>query len=301
VGGTGTLHTRRRRRRTSARRLGLLLIGSLAASSLSLLLGPTAFWSLFLLPLLAAAVLLYEGGALLVTAWAGVTLVVTHVVGRPMSTRDAALGLSLYLLAGVLLGHRQRTHQRLQTALARSSLSDRLTGVYNYGTFVDRLRSEVLTAQRYGGKVALVMLDLDHFKRFNDAYGHQAGNDLLRELGATLKGLLRGADIVARYGGEEFAVLIRGDELDGLRLAERIRRAVLLLSVPVADGEAYVTVSCGVACYPVDARDETALIENADAALYAGKQGGRNCVCGYTLGMVESRAARKGALRAVGS
>jgi diguanylate cyclase (GGDEF)-like protein len=285
----------------STRRLGLLSIGSLAASLLALLLGPAAFWPLFLLPLLGAAVRLFEGGVVLVPLWAGVTLLIVPVAGPGMDVRDAVLGVALYLFAGLLLGHRQRTHQRLQAALATSSLTDRLTGVYNYGTFVDHLRSEVRTSERYGGELALVMLDLDHFKRFNDAYGHQAGNALLRGLGVTLKGLLRGADIVARYGGEEFAVLIRGDELDGLRLAERIRRAVLLLRVPVADGEAHVTVSCGVACYPSDARDETSLVEYADAALYASKQGGRNCVCGHTLGKMESRAARKGALRAVGS
>jgi diguanylate cyclase (GGDEF)-like protein len=248
-----------------------------------------------------AAVLLFEAGVVVVTLWAGVTLLIMPAAGPAMDLRDAALGIALYLLAGLLLGRRQRSHRRLQAALATSSLTDRLTGVYNYGTFVDHLRSEVRTAERYGGQLTLVMLDLDHFKRFNDAHGHQAGNALLRGLGATLRSLLRGADIVARYGGEEFAVLIRGDELDGLRLAERIRRAVLLLGVPVTDGEAYVTVSCGVACYPGDARDETSLIEYADAALYASKQGGRNCVCGHTLGKVESRAARKGALRAVGS
>jgi diguanylate cyclase (GGDEF)-like protein len=301
VGRTGTLQARRRGRRRSTRCLVLLSAGSLAASLLALLLGPVAFWPLFLLPLMGAAVLLFEAGVVAVTLWAGVTLLVMPVAGPAMDLRDAVLGIALYLLAGLLLGRRQRHHKRLQTALATSSLTDRLTGVYNYGTFVDHLRSEVRTAERYGGELTLVMLDLDHFKRFNDAYGHQAGNALLRGLGATLRSLLRGADIVARYGGEEFAVLIRGNELDGLRLAERIRRAVLLIRVPVTDGEAYVTVSCGVACYPGDARDEASLIEYADAALYTSKQGGRNCVCGHTLGKVQSRAARKGALRAVGS
>ena len=106
-----------------------------------------------------------------------------------MGLRDAVLGISLYLLAGLLLGRRQRRHRRLQSALATSSLTDRLTGVYNYGTFVDHLRSEVRRAERYGGELTLVMLDLDHFKRFNDAYGHQAGNELLRSLGATLREL----------------------------------------------------------------------------------------------------------------
>ena len=285
----------------SIRRVGLLVVGSCAASLLAAFLGPAAFWPLFLLPLLGAAVLLFEAGAVLVTLWAGATLAILPAVGPAIGVRDAGLGIARYLLSGLLLGRRQRHNKRLQTALATSSLTDRLTGVYNYGTFVDHLSSEVRTAERYGGELSLIMLDLDHFKRFNDAHGHQAGNALLRELGATLRGLLRGADIVARYGGEEFVVLVRGGELDGLRLAERIRRAVLLLRVPVQDGEAYVTVSCGVASYPSDARDATCLIEYADTALYASKQGGRNCVCGHALGKVEDRAARKGSLRAVGS
>jgi len=301
VGRRGALQRPRRGRQAWARKLGFLLTGSLAASALALLLGPDAFWPPFLLPLLAGAVLLFEPGALLVTLWAGITLAIAPAVGPAMQPRDALLGISLYLLAGLLLGHRQRRHRRLQSSLATSSLTDRLTGVYNYGTFVDHLRSEVRQAERYGGELALVMLDLDHFKRFNDAYGHQAGNDLLRNVGAVLRGLLRDADIVARYGGEEFAVLIRGDELDGLRLAERIRRSVLLLKVPVTGGEAYVTVSCGAASYPSDARDETQLVEYADAALYASKKSGRNCVCGHALGKMESRATRREARRAAGA
>ena len=137
---------------------------------------------------------------------------------------------------------------------------------------------------RYGGRLTLLMLDLDHFKDFNDQHGHEAGNELLRKVGATLRAVVREADIAARYGGEEFAVLIRGDEAQGFELAERLRRAVEGLSLSLSGGrEASATVSVGLASYPGAAGDEAELIERADAALYASKHRGRNRVTIATL------------------
>ena len=127
------------------------------------------------------------------------------------------------------------------------------------------------------------MLDLDHFKQFNDRHGHETGNDLLRRVGATVGALVRDADMAARYGGEEFAVLIRGDETHGYELAERLRRAVETVAVEVRGGEqVFATVSAGVASYPAGAADETELIERADDALYESKRRGRNRVTIYT-------------------
>jgi len=163
--------------------------------------------------------------------------------------------------------------------LAASTLTDRLTGLYNYGTFVDYLHNEVTKVDRYGGDLSLIMLDLDHFKQFNDRHGHETGNDLLRRVGATIRALVRDADVAARYGGEEFAVLIRGDEMQGCELAERLRRAVESTAVSARGGEqVYASVSAGVATYPAGARDETELVEHADAALYQSKNRGRNRV-----------------------
>ena len=122
------------------------------------------------------------------------------------------------------------------------------------------------------------MLDLDHFKQFNDRHGHEAGNALLRRVGATLRGAVRDADIAARYGGEEFAVLIRGDETHGYELAERLRRAVETVAVEARGGEVSCTISAGVASYPEGAADETQLVERADDALYESKRRGRNRV-----------------------
>ena len=127
------------------------------------------------------------------------------------------------------------------------------------------------------------MLDLDHFKQFNDRHGHEAGNELLRRVGAAIGSLVRDADVAARYGGEEFAVLIRGDESQGYELAERLRGAVETVTVEVRGGEQVcTTISAGIATYPAGAADEAELIESADAALYETKRRGRNRVTIFT-------------------
>jgi len=199
---------------------------------------------------------------------------------------EGLIATGLFLLAGLILGHLFRRQKQREAELSSGSLNDRLTGLYNYGTFADQLHREVSRAERYGTETSLVMLDLDRFKRFNDTYGHEAGNVLLQKLGRTLQEVVRDADIAARYGGEEFAVLIRGGELDAMRLAERIRTTVLTMPVQVGDGEeVYVSLSAGVACFPHGATSESELVEHADAALYMSKQAGRNMVTGHSMGV----------------
>jgi diguanylate cyclase (GGDEF)-like protein len=278
------------------RRRRLALLGILGASACLALQAPAAALPLFVPALLAGAVFFCEGGAAVACAGAGVVLLVVHG-GSGLPFAPGLLGFVVFALSGLAFGRLVRGERRARRALAATTLTDGLTGLYNYAAFADALERELHAVTRYGGSLALVMLDVDHFKRFNDRHGHAAGNALLAELGAALRRLLRGADLAARYGGEEFAVLIRGEELDGLRLAERIRTAVLTLRVPVADGEAWTSVSAGVAACPpgTTAAD---LVAAADAALYASKQGGRNCVTGHTLGRL-TRARRR--LRAVGT
>jgi len=287
-GRRGAAPQRRRRR--------FVLVGCTGLSACLSLLLPAATTPLFLPALVLGAACFFEGGALAVCGCAGVVLAATR--GGDGAPAAALLGYAAFLLSGVVLGRLFRGERRTRSALAASTLTDRLTGLHNYAAFVDALEREVRTIERYGGSLALVMLDVDHFKRFNDKHGHEAGNLVLAEVGATLRRLLRGADLAARYGGEEFAVLIRGEELDGLRLAERIRSAVLTLRVPVADGEAYVSVSAGVAACPSAAAAAGQLIAAADAALYASKEGGRNRVTGHTLGRLQTRERR---LRLVGA
>ena len=273
-------------RRLTLRR-GVVLLGSLAAvSALATLAGPGYLWPLFLFPLVLGAVFFFELGSLAVTVWLGNFFVLYYSFAAPATAeavRQALLGTALFFLAGLFLGRIQRRHRDTQRELADSTLTDRLTGLYNYGTFVDYLHNEVTKVDRYGGELCLLMLDIDHFKQFNDRHGHEAGNELLRRLGATIGALVRDADVAARYGGEEFAVLIRGDESQGYELAERLRRAVETVTVEVRGGEhVCTTISAGIATYPAGAADEAELIESADAALYESKRRGRNRVTIFT-------------------
>jgi diguanylate cyclase (GGDEF)-like protein len=227
-------------------------------------------------------VFFFELGSLAVTLWLGNFLVLAFSFADdvgPALVRQTLLGIVLFLVAGLLLGRVQRLGHAARRQLAATSLTDRLTGLYNYGTFVDYLHNEVTKIDRYGGQVTLVMLDLDHFKQFNDRHGHEAGNELLRRVGATIRAQVREADMPARYGVEEFAVLIRGDEHQGHELAERLRRALETLSVEVrGGGQAYATLSAGVASLPGAAADEAELVELADRALYESKRRGRDRV-----------------------
>jgi len=273
-------------RRLTLRR-GVALVAALAGvSALVTVAGAGYLWPLFLFPLVLGAVFFFELGSLVVTVWLGNFFVLYYsfvAMASQEIVRQALLGTALFFLAGLLLGRVQRRARNAQRELAAATLTDRLTGLYNYGTFVDYLHNEITKVDRYGGELSLLMLDLDHFKQFNDRHGHEAGNDLLRHIGATIGSLVRDADVAARYGGEEFALLIRGDESQGYELAERLRRAVETVTVEVRSGElVYSTVSAGIATYPAGAADEAELIEAADAALYESKRRGRNRVTIFT-------------------
>ena len=272
-------------RRLTVRRTVALGAALGAVSCLVFLLGADYLWPLFIFPLFLGAVFFFELGSLAVTFWLGNFFVLYYSFRAPATAgvlRQALLGMVLFFLAGLLLGRVQRKHHAAQALLAASSLGDRLTGLYNYGTFVDYLHNEVTKSDRYGGELTLIMLDLDHFKQFNDRHGHETGNAVLRRVGATLRGAVRDADMAARYGGEEFTVLIRGDETHGYELAERLGRAIETTAVEVrGGGEVFCTVSAGVATYPVGAADETELVERADDALYESKRRGRNRVTIY--------------------
>ena len=162
---------------------------------------------------------------------------------------------------------------------------DGLTGVFNRRHFDEHLKAEWGRALRAQTTLSVVLLDVDFFKRYNDRYGHQAGDECLRRVAATLKaGLHRPCDIVARYGGEEFVFLLPDTGLSGaLTLAERLRQRVFDESIPHADSSvaAVVTVSlgvCGTAQGPPGTKE--ALLREADAQLYQAKSGGRNRTCG---------------------
>jgi diguanylate cyclase (GGDEF)-like protein len=127
--------------------------------------------------------------------------------------------------------------------------------------------------------VTLIMMDIDHFKAFNDRYGHQVGNEALKAIGAVLRREKRESDIIARFGGEEFVVLIPTDEESGLETGDRLREAIARIQVPVGQGRtAGMTVSIGVANYPQSAASKAELLDKADQLLYASKRNGRDQV-----------------------
>jgi diguanylate cyclase (GGDEF)-like protein len=175
---------------------------------------------------------------------------------------------------------RLRTELREKNAiLERLSTTDPLTGLRNRRYFGDALSLEVLRASRYGTALSVLMADLDHFKRVNDEHGHAAGDAVLVAAGATLLRLLRTTDVAARYGGEEIVVLLPQTDLDGaVALAERLRAAMAAGEWELEGGATIrVTVSVGVAQLGAGSDGEQ-LLAAADAALYAAKRAGRNCV-----------------------
>lgn len=167
--------------------------------------------------------------------------------------------------------------------LGELSLTDSLTGLGNRRRFDEGWQAEWVHARRAGKPLALLIADVDYFKRYNDGYGHQAGDDCLRRVAQVLQGQSkRAADLVARYGGEEFAIIASGTHREGaLQLGEALCRAVAELALPHADSShGRVTISIGAAVLmPGDEMTPSALVQLADAALYRAKREGRNRVC----------------------
>jgi diguanylate cyclase (GGDEF)-like protein len=229
-------------------------------------------------------------------------------VGLSVDQIDAAwrrdsgiLGLcaALLVIAAAFLKRRLRQElgRRLKAeeALARQARTDSLTGLPNRRHFDEALAREWRRAQRAGATLGLLMIDADHFKSYNDRFGHQAGDDLLGALARCIAASTqRASDFAARYGGEEFVVLLSGEDAsDPASLGERICRAVAAMTEgPGGALLAPVTVSIGVACIIPDARAvHQDLLGAADRALFDAKQGGRNRVVAAPLppGMAKQR------------
>ena len=157
--------------------------------------------------------------------------------------------------------------------------TDGMTGLFNHRYFQEALGREVSRSRRYGDTVSLLYMDIDHFKKFNDTYGHQVGDEVLKLVSRTIRRNLRETDIPCRYGGEELVAILPGTELQGATVAgEKIRKAVEALRFPVDNKSVKITISVGVSTYPLNALDKEKLIEAADGALYHAKEGGRNQV-----------------------
>jgi diguanylate cyclase (GGDEF)-like protein len=189
------------------------------------------------------------------------------------SDAEETLGAFAPLVGAALQGVRTRIeHEHL-------ALDDGLTGVGNRRRFDRDLDRFVGVESGRGVPVALAMVDVDHFKRFNDTYGHQIGDAVLQHVARVISASVRVGDLVYRYGGEEFAVLLPGADLeDAVGVAERVRSAIASSPLPgdALAGVAPVTVSVGVSMTPP--ADAAAIVRGADGALYAAKSGGRNRV-----------------------
>lgn len=164
--------------------------------------------------------------------------------------------------------------------LMSSALRDGLTKLFNKRYFLERLDSELKFAQRHQTALALLMLDLDHFKKINDTKGHLAGDVVLETIAGVLAKAVRNEDVVARFGGEEFAIILRAIEVDSAQLmAERLRKLVEAATMPAQAQGVRATVSIGLAGFPsTPAQRPEDLVEAADKALYRAKHAGRNRV-----------------------
>lgn len=173
----------------------------------------------------------------------------------------------------------EREVQALQEMLREQSTHDALTGLYNRRYLDETLGRELVSAERHGYPVSVIMGDLDHFKAVNDRYGHLAGDEVLRVFGDLMRQHARGSDIYCRYGGEEFLlVLPQMAEDSAVERAEQLRLAMAASPVPYGESPIAVTASFGVAAFPRDGRTGDELIAAADSALYAAKAAGRNRV-----------------------
>jgi len=182
------------------------------------------------------------------------------------------------LILSAVIEHRRRAVEaahRILNELREQMMHDPLTSLYNRRFLQDCLPRELIRAKRDRTSLAIIAMDLDHFKRVNDSAGHQAGDQVLVGVGALLKRHFRGSDIACRYGGEEFVVVLPNTTLESAR-----RRSAQICSAIRGEAKLLrgVTASLGVALYPAHAMDMEALLLAADQALYEAKGAGRNQV-----------------------
>jgi diguanylate cyclase (GGDEF)-like protein len=185
-----------------------------------------------------------------------------------------------------VVAERTKALQELNTRLERLAVTDGLTGVYNHRRFQEALQTELLRTERHKRPMGVLMVDVDFFKRVNDAMGHPAGDELLRRLAEALGQDLRQTDLIARYGGEEFAVMLpETTKAEALQVAERMRANVEAKVNSERVWPTSITVSIGVAAFPEDGKSVEKLLAAADQAMYAAKRQGRNRVVGWQAGL----------------
>ncbi|HOJ12091.1 MAG TPA: diguanylate cyclase, partial [Clostridiales bacterium] len=192
--------------------------------------------------------------------------------------------VGVFILTAWLLGYYEKIEREHREKMTYMAIIDGLTDIYNHRFFQESLRNHIAKAQAMGYSVSLALVDIDCFKYYNDLYGHQAGDNILKEIALILKNNVRPCDIVARYGGEEFVIIMpETTETQALEIAEHIRTIV---DKTAFEGEenlpnANLTISVGVSCYPEKAKNLQELINSTDDALYRAKFFSKNRVEPY--------------------
>lgn len=171
---------------------------------------------------------------------------------------------------------------KLYQEVERSAITDGLTGAHTRRYLMERLEEELARSKARQMSLSLLMVDVDHFKSFNDKYGHLVGDQILRSISLLIQENTREIDYIGRYGGEEFCVVLPDtDSEGGLFVAERIRKSIEEADIHAYDAKLKVTVSIGIASVPKDAENALELIDKSDWALYRSKKRGRNCITSF--------------------
>jgi diguanylate cyclase (GGDEF)-like protein len=204
-----------------------------------------------------------------------------HTLGTLVlgARRRGAFGESVRALLEVLASHLavSLANAGMVKQLEQLATTDGLTGLYNKRTMLELGAQKIEAAQRFGHPLSVLITDIDFFKKVNDTYGHDVGDEVIKGLGRILKETKRATDVVARFGGEEFVVLCDQTDAQGAHLlAERVREVLATTVFPTSIGPLSVTASIGVASWPQGDGSWEALFKAADEALYESKRGGRN-------------------------
>lgn len=176
-----------------------------------------------------------------------------------------------------LLGYKRTL---LYKEVQELTITDTLTHVFTRRYFMERFTEELSRSKKFKLRLSFLMIDIDHFKDFNDRYGHLVGDAILQDVTRSIKETIRQIDLIGRYGGEEICIILtETDKEQAGFAAERIRRAIEQKVIRAYDEELKATISIGISTYPADAHETKSLIEKADQALYLAKQAGRNRIC----------------------
>lgn len=202
------------------------------------------------------------------------------LVGRPLNLQTAMC--DYYSFTGKYIKNPKIVDMHLFEKTLQELSIDHLTGLSNKKVLESHLEQELAKAGRRNRPLSLIFLDLDNFKCVNDTFGHQAGDLVLKRVSNIIKTLKRIEDTASRYGGEEIAIVLPDtDKYQALIFAERVRAQIEEMRVNFAEHEIKITISAGIAAYPIDAGDGIALLSNADYALYSAKRSGKNLVSLY--------------------